>query len=309
MYKLIILTLLMFINFSVKLYSANVSIVLKVDNEIITSTDLKNETRYLLALNKELEKLSNEEIIEIAKESIIREKIKKKELKKYIDFENFEDEKTLSSVLNNFYTKMNIKSIEEFKIFLNENQLSYSDIKNKIKIEILWNQLISELYNKQINIDEEKIRQKIINEKLNNKESLEYDLSEIVFSIDNDNSFDEKYSKITDSINKFGFKITANKFSIADSAKFGGEIGNINENQLSDIIKELLKNTDINEVTKPILVANGYLILKVNKIKNVNNELDEKKILKNLISFEREKQLKQFSAIHFNKVKINSEIK
>ena len=299
----------MFINFSVKLYSANVSIVLKVDNEIITSTDLKNETRYLLALNKELEKLSNEEIIEIAKESIIREKIKKKELKKYIDFENFEDEKTLSSVLNNFYTKMNIKSIEEFKIFLNENQLSYSDIKNKIKIEILWNQLISELYNKQINIDEEKIRQKIINEKLNNKESLEYDLSEIVFSIDNDNSFDEKYSKITDSINKFGFKITANKFSIADSAKFGGEIGNINENQLSDIIKELLKNTDINEVTKPILVANGYLILQVNKIKNVNNELDEKKILKNLISFEREKQLKQFSAIHFNKVKINSEIK
>lgn len=308
MYKIIIFTILILINLSAKIFSADVSIILKVDNEIITNTDLKNETKYLLALNKGLEKLNNDEILEIAKESIIREKIKENELKKYIDINNFEDEKLLNSVLKNFYTKINIQNLEEFKRYLSENELTYSDIKNKIKIEILWNQLISELYNKQVTINEEKIKKKIYKEKLNYKDFVEYDLSEIVFSIDNETSYDEKYSKIKDSINKFGFNITANKFSIADSSKFGGEIGSLNENQLSEIIKDKLKNTEVNGVTEPILVANGYLILKINQKKIITNELDEKKVLQNLIAFERKKQFDQFSAIHFNKVKINSKI-
>ena len=137
MYKIIIFTILILINLSAKIFSADVSIILKVDNEIITNTDLKNETKYLLALNKGLEKLNNDEILEIAKESIIREKIKENELKKYIDINNFENEKLLNSVLKNFYTKINIQNLEEFKTYLSENELTYSDIKNKIKIEVL----------------------------------------------------------------------------------------------------------------------------------------------------------------------------
>ena len=143
---------------------------------------------------------------------------------------------------------------------------------------------------------------------MNEQQFLEYDLSEIVFSIDDENSYKETYSKISDSISKFGFKVTANKFSVADSSKFGGEIGIVNENQLSNLIRSS-KNIEIGQFTKPILVANGYMILKVNDKKIINNELDEKKILKDLIEFEKKVKFNQFSAIHFNKAKINSKIR
>ena len=269
MIKILIFTVLFIINLSINSYSSDsVSIVLKVDNEIITNTDIKNESKYLIALNKDLAKLGNNEIYEIAKDSIVREKIKIKELKNYIDLNKFDDENLIQSVLRNFYSKLNIQNFEDFKVYLNKNDLSYANIRSKIKVEILWNQLISELYKKQVIINEKKIKEKIISEKLNEQQFLEYDLSEIVFSIDDENSYKETYSKISDSISEFGFKVTANKFSIADSNKFGGEIGIVNENQLSNLIREVLKNIEIGQYTKPILVANGYLILKINDFRS-----------------------------------------
>ena len=308
MYKTLIFTLIFFLYSSINLYSDTVSIILKVDNEIITNTDIKNEGKYLMALNKDLAKLEEMEISKIARDSIIREKIKIKELKKYIEIDKFEDEKLLGSIMKNFYSKLNIENLEDFKTYLNNNGLSYLNIKSKIKIEILWNQLISELYSDQISVDEKKITEKIKNKKLNEQESLEYNLSEIVFSLKDENELEDTYKKIKESIDKFGFKVTANKFSISDSNKFGGEIGLVDENQLSDLIKDVLKNTEINQITKPILVANGYLILKVNEKKMINNEVDENIVLKKLINFERQKKFDQFSSIHFNKAKINSKI-
>ena len=308
MCKILIFTFIFFIYLSINLYSDTVSIILKVDNEIITNTDIENEGKYLLALNKDLAKLEEIEISKIARESIIREKIKTKELKKYIEIDKFEDEKLLRSIMKNFYSKLNIENLEDFKTYLNDNGLSYLNVKSKIKIEILWNQLISELYGDQISVNEKKILEKIKNKKLNEQESFEYNLSEIVFSLENENELEDRYKKIKESIDKFGFKVTANKFSISDSNKFGGEIGLVDENQLSDLIKDVLKNTEINKITKPILVANGYLILKVNDKKMIKNEVDENIVLKKLINFERQKKFDQFSSIHFNKAKINSKI-
>ena len=206
MIKILIFTVLFIINLSINSYSSDsVSIVLKVDNEIITNTDIKNESKYLIALNKDLAKLGNNEIYKIAKDSIVREKIKIKELKNYIDLDKFDDENLIQSVLRNFYSKLNIQNFEDFKVYLNKNDLSYANIRSKIKVEILWNQLISELYKKQVIIKEKKIKEKIISNKLNEQQFLEYDLSEIVFSIDDENSYKETYSMIIDSISKFGF--------------------------------------------------------------------------------------------------------
>lgn len=308
MCKKLILTILILLNYSFNVSSESVNIALKVDDEIITTTDIKNERKYLIALNNDLTKLSEKEIIKIAQNSIIREKIKIKELNNFIDIENITDENFLKPIIKNFYTRLNIQSLKEFENYLIENDLSFREIQQKLKIEVLWNQLISELYSKQVNVDEKKIRQKIIDEKLNQKDTLEYNLSEIVFSLENENLYESTYLKIQESINQLGFKITANKFSIADSGKFGGEIGNINENQLSNLIKGILKDTEVGKITKPILVANGYLILRVNEKNLIKKSIDENKILKELIDFERKKQFDQFSAIHYNKSKINSKI-
>ena len=54
----------------------------KTRNEIITNIDIKNEFKYLLALNNNLKRLDKEKILVISNESIIREKIKKIEISK-----------------------------------------------------------------------------------------------------------------------------------------------------------------------------------------------------------------------------------
>ena len=151
-----------------------------------------------------------------------------------------------------------------------------------------------------------KIRQKIDKQKLDIQNSIEYNLSEIIFEINQDQNLNTKFTEIKNNISKHGFNITANKYSISDSAKFGGKLGNINKNQLSEIIQQKLEKISVNEITEPIKVGAGYLILKINDKKEIENVIDEEKLFQQLINIEREKQFNQYSLIYFNKVKLNS---
>ena len=81
--------------------SIETKIIHKIQNEIITNIDIKNEFKYLIALNNKLEKLNKEKILIISNESAIREKIKKIEISK-----NFEELK-----LNEDYTEFLLKNI------------------------------------------------------------------------------------------------------------------------------------------------------------------------------------------------------
>lgn len=299
---------ILILNFNTASFSSSVKIILKVDNEIITNADIKNEIKYLVALNNDLNKLSNSDLFGVAKNSIIKEKIKEKEIKRYLNIENYSDEKLIENIIQNFQKKLNLTSREEFLKYLNDYDVSLQEMINKIKIEILWNQLIVNFYENQVIIDENKIKKKIIENKLNLKKVIEYDLSEILFQLDASKNFDEFQKEIYDSIKNFGFSVAANKYSLSDSNKFGGKIGLINENQLSKVINDNLKKINVGEFTKPIKIANGYLILKINDRKEINQELDQDKILSRLIEFERNKQYDQFSKIYFNKIKMNSKI-
>ena len=151
-----------------------------------------------------------------------------------------------------------------------------------------------------------KIRQKINKQQLNLQNSIEYNLSEIVFEVNQNQNLNSKFAEIKDDISKNGFNITANKYSISDSAKFGGKLGKINKSQLSEIIQQKLEKISINEITDPIKVGAGYLILKINDKKEIENVIDEEKLFKQLINIERQKQFNQYSLIYFNKVKLNS---
>ena len=70
---------------STKLYSKEVIIISKIDNEIITNVDLENQIKYLLVTSSNLKELSRKDLIELSKNSLIREIIKKKEIKKFIN--------------------------------------------------------------------------------------------------------------------------------------------------------------------------------------------------------------------------------
>ncbi len=288
--------------------SQKIQILYKIDNTLVTNVDINNELNYLLSLNTELKSLKKYEINEIAKESLIRERIKLNEIKKFFLIEKYENDLLINSILKNLYTRINLNDLDEFKIYLRDFNITIDEVKEKLKIEILWNQLISRKFQNQINIDENKIRQKVKDDKMNYKEIIEYDLSEIVLAPQNKQQFNEKLEKVIDTINLNGFETAAIKFSISDTSKFGGNIGAVKENQIATNIKKEIQNLEINEFSKPIYINNNYLIIKVNKKNIIKEEFDENKIVKEMIQLEKDRQYQNFSQIYYNKIKLNTQI-
>ena len=302
MIRLILLSLLIFS----PLTAIESFIELKVNNEIITNIDLDNEARYLFALNNELEGTDKKTLTRLAKESIIKEKIKKNELLKYYRLDS--TEVLLDEIIKEYYKKLNIKNLEDFETYLKKYNLEMKIIKQKIEIELLWNRLIGLKYQNQINVNEEKLKKQVDEFYNNNELVTEYNLSEIIFQIENDNDLNNKINLIQKDINDQGFKNAANIHSIADSSKFGGEIGWVNEKQLSKEISLAIQELKVNEVSKPIRVANGFLILKIENRKQNKIETNKVKLLEQTIAYEKNKQYRQFSIIYFNKIKLNSTI-
>ena len=288
--------------------SQNIKIIVKIDNSIITNEDINYESNYLIALNENLNKLKKKEVYEIAKESLIKEKIKKKEIQKYINIQNFNNDKLVNDIIKDVYTRLGFKTNSEFEIYLNTFELSIIEVREKLNVEILWNQLISFKYKDRINIDIDKIRKKIQEEKINYQNLIEYDLSEIIFSAKNIEDLNTKTKKIREAINNTGFETAANKFSISDTANFGGNIGKVNENQLSKTIKDELQKVNINEYTDPINIGSNFLIIKVNEKNFIDLKLDENEILDRMMNIEKKRQYENFSLIYYNKIKLNSQI-
>ena len=278
-----------------------IKIELQIGSEILTNIDFLNEKNYLIALNNNLKTLPKNQLKKISKQSLIREKIKKIELLKFYDLEKAD--KYSDQLLSDFYKKLNFENEDEFNSYLINYNLNISDIKEKLKIETLWNEMIFQKYNNQIKIDKEKIKTKIKNQK---NILIEYNLSEILFQLDPDEKLLDKYNLILQNIENSGFKNSANIFSISDSSKFGGEIGWINQNQLNDNLLKEIENLNINKLTKPIQTSSGYLIIKLNNKREKEKELDFERTFKQMIAEEKNRQLNQFSLIYFNKIKQNT---
>ena len=290
-----------------KLFPKNeLSIIAKIDSQIVTSYDLKVESKYLEALNPNLKNLSQEQITKIAKESIIREKIKTNEILKYYELEK--DTTYLNQLIAATYNKIGLKNENEFNNYLSKYDLTIDDIKRKFEIEATWNTLIFEKYRNQVEVDVEKIKKKLKKEesKLNKQEI--FLLSEILFSAENKEKLDKKYKKILKSIKEVGFKNTANIYSTSNTAKFGGSLGWIQQNRMSKIVINELSKINVGEFTKAISIPGGLLIVKIDEKKVNELEIDFDHELKKMIQFEKNKQLSQFSSIYYKKIKNNIKI-
>ena len=275
-------------------------IELKIGNEILTNIDIEKEKDYLITLNTSLKDVPKNELKEIAKNSIIKEMIKKNELLKYYDLKKAD--KYGDKVFQDFISTLNFKNENEFKLYLENYNLNILDIKEKLKIEALWNELIFKKFNSQVNINKDEIEKKLKSQK---KFTVEYNLSEILFELEGSEILEEKYDLILKNISSSGFKNSANFFSISNSSKFGGQIGWISENQLNEMMLKEIKTLKLNQITRPIQTSSGYLILKLNNKKNKEVTVDIKKAINQTISQERNRQLNQFSLIYYNKIKQN----
>lgn len=303
-FKLIYLIILIYLSI-IAVSFAKINIIASVENEIITNYDVLRESRYLKVLNPNLNNLDINQISNLAKQSLIKEIIKKKEISKFFNFEKenlFVDDR-----LANLLIKLGYEDEKSFKDDLLINKTySLEEIKLKIKIEIFWNELIFNRYNNQVVIDEEKLIQKI--NKLENKKTKEFFLSEIVFRKDINENIDNTIIKIQKSIEEIGFDNTANLYSISESSKFGGKVGWIKEESLSKKIFDKIKTLEVNEYTNVIKLENNFIILRIDEIKIVSDNIDRKKEFQKILQMERNKKLEKFSRIFFNKTKKNYSI-
>ena len=301
--KVISVLTLIFFNFVNLFANTDVKIVAKINNEIITSIDLSKEIEYLKLLNADLEKLSENQIKIIAKNSLINQKIKNNEIKKFLNTNN--DSPVIENFFKDLYLRLNYKNQNEFEKSLEQKKTySVSEVKKKIANEIFWNDLILIKFNNQIKVDNEKITEQV-ERNIKKTESKEYFLSEIVFKKDNNKSIIETKQSIIESINNVGFENTANIFSISDSSKFGGKIGWVNENNLNNIIIEKIRVLKNNEISEIIQIGNNFLILKKTEERIKETSFDSKQLFEKYFEIERKKQLDRMSKIFFNKVKID----
>ena len=282
---------------------SEINIALKVDNTIITNVDIDNEVKYLTAINDKLKSVNSEQLRKFAKQSLIKEILKKNELLNYYDLN--QDSDFLDNYIRGFFEKLNLDSKQDFELYLSQYDLNYEEIKAKFEIEVVWNEYIYTKYNNQINIDIKKLKQKIDQTKIL---SNSYLLSEILYQVKSKDEIQSIYKKILTSIDQIGFESTANIYSSSDTSKDGGNIGWINERQLSKNIYDNIQKLDINQISQPIVIPAGFLILKLTDKKRENINIDKDEELKKLIAFEKNKQFKQFSLIYYNRIRFNSKI-
>jgi len=299
----LILIFFLFSNFS---YSKiDLQIVMKINNQIITNYDIEKESNYLLALNPKLNEINKNDLLKLAKKSMIKEMIRKSEILKYkeIDLDNPRNK----NILRNIMLNLDFSNQLQFESYLNNFNISIDDLRNKIGIENEWKNLVYSKYSQSIKIDKENLINQI--EKSSKEEfSIEYNLSEIVFINNQNISLKDQSKKILESIEINGFENTANLYSISDSSKVGGKIGWVKKNNLSLEINRELENLKINSYSNPIKIDNNYLILKINDIKEITVKIDKEKKLDKMIMIETSKQLDKFSSIYYNKIKLNSVI-
>ena len=146
-----------FILVPVNIFSKEIKIISKINNEIITNVDLENQIKYLLVTNKNTKDFSRKDLIELSKNSLIREILKKEEINKY----NFKERSDLAEKLvKQNYMSLGFKNKSDYISFLQEKGLSLELVKSKLVIEQLWNILIYEKYKEKVRINENEIKKK-----------------------------------------------------------------------------------------------------------------------------------------------------
>ena len=288
------------------LFGKSIEIKVKVLNEVITNYDIKEEEKYLIFLNPKLKQLQDSKRKNIAKDSLITEIIKKKELEKFFNFN--EQSKLINIVEKQLLKRKNIYNKEELLKILKNKKINYEKVKVKLKIETLWNQLIYDKYLKNVKVNKDALRKSILDQFNNKDKKFEYNLSEIIFTESIIENQESKIKKINQSINQIGFENTANIFSLSGTASNGGLIGWINELQISEIINNNIKNLKINEISKPIKIESGFLLIKLNNKREIKEEINLEEQLEKLIMQEKNRQLNNFSIIFYKKLKKNIDI-
>ena len=303
---LLLILLIFFFKISYTNASIQNKIIATVNNEIITSYELKNKIMTFLILNKV--EVNQENINNYKNQSLktlINMKIRKNELVKY---NLLNGEIDTSRLIEQQSKKYNF-TIEEFKKEFLNNNLSYDLYLQEIQLELGWQQLILQLYGNKIIVDEYEIDEELKKIIDNQKEMIEYRLSEIEVQVNDNEKITDLVEEIQNQIIKDGFKNTAIKYSTSSTALEGGEIGWVNSESLSNKMLNAISNMKLKEVSKPMMHNNSILFVKLEEIKKVDalkiNSIETKK---KIIDQKKNELLNLFSNSHLSKIRNNASI-
>ena len=291
--------IVMLLNFNLSL-ATEVKIVSKVDNFIISNIDVENQKKYLLVINKNLQNLSKNELIILSKNSLIREIIKEKEINKFFKIDK--NSQLGDKLIKENYLSQGFKNRSEYLIYLDKMKINLEYVRKRLILEKLWNTLIYEKYNNKVKIDENKLRKKVVEFISQKEKRYELNISEILFDFSTD------FNQLKEFINNYGFESAAAKYSISDTSEKGGKIGWINPNNLAKNLKDKIIILNVGEISAPINIPNGNLIIKLNLKRQIKNKLNLDEEVKKLESYETNKQLNNFSVNYYKKLKQNTVI-
>jgi len=282
-------------------------IVLTVGNLPITLYDLKQEVKLLSILNPgKLENQSVEDLQSLGIESLTIKKIKEREIKKE-QLDNTENEEFVEYEISRILESLNMDK-QTLERVLAKNQLEIDDLKNHILIQIKWNRLVYAIYQNKIKIDEESVNRKVEEYSMKKNSYYEYLLSEIIVPVSDSQNPNEVYQKIKGRLLSEKFENVAREISISQTRDAGGKVGWVNEKTIAEIVIKKIKDLNVGEITSPLLIPEGIMIIKLNNKREIKNEIDKDKLKRQIILNERDKMLTVYSKMHLNKLKSNAMI-
>ena len=271
------------------------SIIITVGNYPITRLDLEKEMKIITVLSKiRINEENKKQIKDLAVQSLVKRSIKKSEIER-LKINQF-NKKDVDFQISNISKNLGLEK-EDFKIFLQQNNIKYEDISERFEIDLKWNSAIFKLYKNKITLNTIEIEDKINSEVEKVKLSKSVLLSEIQVNVSSEN-LESTTNNVLSEIKEVGFDKAAIKLSISNSAKDGGNIGWINENKLSMTIYEGIKNLKKGEISKPIILEETMIIIL--KKDEKNNSYNLENIKNNIVKQEKMKKLEMFSNSHYS---------
>ena len=271
------------------------SIIITVGNYPITKLDLEKEMKIITVLSKiRINEENKKQVKDLAVQSLVKRSIKKSEIER-LKITQF-NKKDVNFQISNISKNLGLEK-EDFKIFLQQNNIKYEDISERFEIDLKWNSAIFKLYKNKITLNTIEIEDKINSEVEKVKLSKSVLLSEIQVNVSSENLESTKNNVLSE-IKEVGFDKAAIKLSISNSAKDGGNIGWLNENKLSMTIYEGIKNLKKGEISKPIILEETMIIIL--KKDEKNNSYNLENIKNNIVKQEKMKKLEMFSNSHYS---------
>ena len=302
----VLLLTFFFINISNNSFALSTNkIIVTVENQIVSSYELKNKIKTVLFLNNQN---INQENIDAFKKQALKQlidfKLKKNEVQKFnIQVNNNEQ-------VNNFFKNLSSKyqtDTQGIKKIFKDNKVDFDLYFNEIKTEFDWQKLVFQKFGNKINLDEKEINEELSNFIKIQKNFFEYKLAEIEIPLKNNSDDRETIISINKQINEIGFEKTALKYSISTSAMDGGNLGWINSKSLSEEILKILKNMNKGDLSEPIIQTDTATILKLLDKKIINvTETDLDRLRNQIVNNKKNELLNLYSNNYLSKIKNNA---